>query len=1156
MDPKKVRDPVTVVQISAKKAHEAADREATWNTFKTFLFLLFFFHLAGHLLIVREGISGYALHWKQIFGFLLVHPYLIPAVGVAFAMLWRGIHDWRHRFDVPDERVLDPPPPVPDLRWNNNLYIGTGLTYDGKQPGDVVGPEEEVLENPHLILKEAGLFGNLHVLGGVGGGKTSTFIMPVLDQSIMKWPKPLPPEHFKQDKKGRFLPVDLEDFRKLRIAEGGPEDLELDPFDRRLWNPYEGMTAEDATAEYQRRLEEHLQNKWAVWAIDPKGDLTGFIMKAAKAAGREDDVIVLRPDGEYTYNAMAVNNNPLVMSEMVMDGIEAVTGQTMHQYYRQTASEWLANALSILKAANPAKVSMKTVLTMAQSEDMATRWVAEAEARLREAQAEEERLRRMGKPYTGIRVNPAAVDFWKDWLDPDSDVSQKKAVVSGIKAQAKFFVESEMAPFLCPEMPPTFEGFEKMIDKGQIVVLRMPLDTYGAVAKVMGVLMLADAQQAARARINKPEMNQQRVVLFAVDECQNYVLQRLTKEFVSMNRQSRVCCLFAHQTTGQLLVHGDRSFENSFNDNLRTKISYSAPNAEAGSRLSKLFGARKVLKEVYSESTTDQRVEFNPGGDSYKAKGGQSKGASVRFEEVERYWFMAEDFVGLSLGECIVSEFDGITTLTPRKVNAPKYWETPRGKHVLSLPLDERRLRPHPIVHVGTTESDFEYLDTGLTQTGYIVASSLFDAAGELAGIKFVTEAGTLIVPLHLLTTEHYEVVGDRLSDSQCTVVLTDMKHTLFLLHDECNIKLERFLPLPFALSTNHPETGLPLYNLFPQLSELPESFHDFFRALMGSDLAFPQAGSWEFHQQRTDEAKRAIIYSGRSILDLYTQVLDVLSEHIGEDGLEDLFAVMREAAEDALIAPSPVTSEAGAEPEDDVTETPVEPMDPPIDPDHADHEALDAKEHLLEEDLPFDPADFDSQPFDHEELPEGLDDSLQDWQPDSLPVNESAWESEEVEPSSESEDPSSNTPIETSPADEPSLEEIVHEVLQNPTEGDALPNKPTASGAQQELLPELSLENTPPKANKPTKKSSTRSKRTNSRKDGSSPVRTDEGDVLPLLFDLDDVIASNPFDPPAPPASPRPDSHTSNSEDRGKTRRSDSAADRDDPSGDASGKD
>src|SRR5690606_16006643 len=103
-------------------------------------------------------------------------------------------------------------------------------------------------------------------------------------------------------------------------------------------------------------------------------------------------------------------------------------------------------------------------------------------------------------------------------------------------------------------------------------------------------------------------------------------------------------------------------------------------------------------------------------------------------------------------------------------------WNTDRGRKLMSIEVTPPSRPPHPLLHVTGTETDVEYLDTGLSLTGFIFVETLSNRSGEPTGIKFVTEAGTLIVPLEILrrTPEIYEVIGTRLSDAQGVVVLTD----------------------------------------------------------------------------------------------------------------------------------------------------------------------------------------------------------------------------------------------------------------------------------------------------------------------------------------------------------------------------------------------
>lgn len=1010
------------VREASEKIKKKKQKEKTKRIFRSVLLGAFLVHALA-VLVIRRSVAGY-FHWWADFGaFLLEYPAALPSLLIAIALLYGGISLWRD--PNPDYIVYPDYPPPPDLRYTNDLYVGSAWTREGKQPGDLHDAEDEVLEpdETHLILREKGLFGNIHCKGGVGGGKTSRLIQPLVDQAIHKFPKPPPPDRFPKDKDGRYthrapssqLSADqrreavsrykraglsgLTDYlRSFGMAPPEPEAPE-DRDDRVAQlvgellseasgstgdeNPYAGMTEEEAEERYRELLEAHEQKKWGIFLIDPKGDLTEFAARSATLAGRQDDVIILSPDSKYTYNPLAINSNPLVQSEMVMDGIEAVYGQAIQQYWRGVMSEWLANALEILRVVDPTRVNFKSILSMARNEDLRTRLVAEADSVRREAQEKEEQLRRMGKSYHGIRVNPAAIEFFRDWDDEDSDPSLKRAVVSGLKAQAKFFVDDELAPFLCPEMPATFDGFDTMIDRGQIVILRMPLDTYGPVAKVLGILLLGDAQQAARMRINRPDMNQERVVLFSVDEISAY-MNKLTKDFVAMNRQSRVVFLAAHQSQGQLIQHGDRSYETSFNDNFRTKISFNAPHAEAAKRESSIFGSRRVIREVWSESQSFRGVEQVPDSEEVKPVGKDTPGAgaSVRHDEVDRAWFAPEDFLTLRTGECVVSAFDGVTTLSPRMVLGPAYYHTEQARSAKQLDVDLQNRPPHPVVFVPSGTRDYEYINSALAQVGYAIVVPLADTTGELVGLKLVTAMGTLIASLDVFG-DIQEDLGDRLAEPDIVLWYTDVRACGLFLSGQLGLDVAR----PADLLSVAQDLGMSETTI--------SSYHDLLRSVGGYEPSYSPLESWAFHfdvSAHTD----LIEAEGRALLDIYHKLGDRLYEQ-GDEFLDSVVEATQGRVREVLSQ----DASPGDDPGDDLdpgTNAPSAPPDP--DPDEgpdpgADAGSLDddfAGDSVDAEDAsepPFDDPDdpFASETYPDDLSPEGPDEDAPPDDPEDTPA-------------------------------------------------------------------------------------------------------------------------------------------------------------------------
>src|SRR5690606_24239318 len=111
----------------------------------------------------------------------------------------------------PNEVMLPDFPPRPDLRFTNQILVGSAWTRFGKQPGDIFRRDEadELFDadDVHVVLNEKGLFGNIQVTGGVGSGKTSTLIQPFIWQGISKYPKPPRPEEFELGPNGRYPSV-------------------------------------------------------------------------------------------------------------------------------------------------------------------------------------------------------------------------------------------------------------------------------------------------------------------------------------------------------------------------------------------------------------------------------------------------------------------------------------------------------------------------------------------------------------------------------------------------------------------------------------------------------------------------------------------------------------------------------------------------------------------------------------------------------------------------------------------------------------------------------------------------------------------------------------------------------------------------------------
>ena len=424
------------------------------------------------------------------------------------------------------------------------------------------------------ILPEKALYANVYCLGGIGSGKTSSVVKPLVEQALFKFPK--------EPKK-----------------------------------------------------------KVAIFMLDAKGNNAIYMQERAKAAGREKDVIIIRPGGDYSYNPLG-GGNPTAVAAKLVAALEVMTAQESHSFYKKMQLEYATNALGVLMDVyGQGKVSMQHLYDFVCDQ-------AYYKAMLDQA-----------KPLNGVGYRW----FVNQWNT--TDPREQKQLTQGFRADLNPFVQSDMAPTFAPANP-TFPGWEHLIDEGKIVVFSMSLDEYGSFARAMGIFVLLDFQNVMLARtttkFREAGHNTERLCLCVLDEVWAYLNEKLP-EFTAVSREARCCTLALHQSLGQILKEPMRQV---MLGNFRTPIILAINDPLSLKTFETMFGVHKVQRESRSESAGYAGVQKQLLSDSLVGKaGGESRSVSVSLSTVDEPRFPMDAILRLGKNRAIVQSYDGDVTSLP-----------------------------------------------------------------------------------------------------------------------------------------------------------------------------------------------------------------------------------------------------------------------------------------------------------------------------------------------------------------------------------------------------------------------------------------------------------------------------------------------------------
>ncbi len=391
--------------------------------------------------------------------------------------------------------------------------------------------------------------------------------------------------------------------------------------------------------------------KNAVFALDAKGNMAEWISAVARLAGRAEDVIVLRPGGECSYNPLSYGS-PSAVAQKLVAALATMTAQQddANSYYQKMQREFCENAMQILSdVLGAGKVSMMDLYNFICDPGVQAKFVESA------------------APTNSVSYRW----FRTQWAREDP--REQMMLTKGFRADLSQFVRDEIAPTFATASP-NFPGWEALLDDGKIVVFSMSLDEYGPFARALGIFVLMDFQSVMLARttprFRSENHNSERLVLACLDEVWAYMNPRIA-DFTSVSREARCCTLALHQSLGQV----PEEYRQVVLGNFRTPIVLAVNDLLSLNTFSQLFGTHKVLRRSVSESSGFQGVEQQMLSDHLRARmGGESKTLSTSFCEVDEPRFTTDRILHLPKNHAVVQMFDGDDTHHARVIQTlPHY---------------------------------------------------------------------------------------------------------------------------------------------------------------------------------------------------------------------------------------------------------------------------------------------------------------------------------------------------------------------------------------------------------------------------------------------------------------------------------------------------
>jgi len=299
--------------------------------------------------------------------------------------------------------------------------------------------------------------------------------------------------------------------------------------------------------------------------LDVKGNFYKQVVKFAEEAGRLDDVIIIELGGKYKYNPMHKPNlKPLVLANRSKTVLSLFSPKgSGDSYWLDKAELLIAECVKLCRLYNSGYVTFaeinKLVNNKTYLDSVMSQLIEDRENSIMPDEDEEEfdtAFDYFGNEYTNLSENTLSI------------------IQSVVTQMTQFFytdaeVKSTFSP---PKEELNFYGFQDVIDKGKIVILKMNIAQYRNLAKTIAAYMKLEFQSEVMQRLVREGANTERPVYFIADEFQEFVTST-DAEFCAQSREPKCVNIVATQSYTSLInTLKDRDIVRTITQNLINKI--------------------------------------------------------------------------------------------------------------------------------------------------------------------------------------------------------------------------------------------------------------------------------------------------------------------------------------------------------------------------------------------------------------------------------------------------------------------------------------------------------------------------------------------------------------------------------------------------------
>jgi hypothetical protein len=428
--------------------------------------------------------------------------------------------------------------------------------------------------------------------------------------------------------------------------------------------------------------------------IDAKGNYADFVREQCVSAGRIADYYEVSLTSGVRWNIVGRPDlNAAALGGHIADMIENVQGTSLADpFWHQEAKDLASQVIRVLRLASGQEPTMATLYRAATSYDAFEDYVKMAERRVGMTPEQHEEL--------------ASIKFWLEAKAAKLDAKLRASIAAGLNGVCSLFDDPTIREVFAPEpLFENFRGFDKLIEQGQIVALRVPKSQLKTVSTIVGTMTKLNFFDAVLNRLARAEHGQGDVgrgVFFVADEYDGYTTQPGDGDFFSKCREARCCAVIATQTYESFVAKlKNEHVAAQLIANLRTKIWLCAEDNYTARQAADLCGEIERKKVSHSRNETAKRSAYSFLDGTVIANDPGSVGEGITISLRREHLFTPRAFTSLTVNQAIVKAFDGVHVLEPRIVYLKPMHEDPQlswfdttGKVVFEGPRSEPRTKP------------------------------------------------------------------------------------------------------------------------------------------------------------------------------------------------------------------------------------------------------------------------------------------------------------------------------------------------------------------------------------------------------------------------------------------------------------------------------